>query len=133
MADVQDPRLQIVNAIAELTRSMADITEVLGSAIAGLLEEIHKFRTSIERRVADIDYNNRARALNRSVSKPDHIIRQLKNIVYHHPIALPRTLGDLHALPTHDVVRFLRELGEVPRGSDDQLKTQLIECIGIGT
>ncbi|KAI1423207.1 hypothetical protein F5Y12DRAFT_758639 [Xylaria sp. FL1777] len=118
MADMKtELRREMADMKTELRREMADMKTELRREMADMKTELRADIHSLELRIDDMDYNNRARLFNsRSpITRPDSIIRPLKNTTKHEVVLLPGTVRELEALRVADVEEYLAALGEVPQ------------------
>ncbi|TGJ83295.1 hypothetical protein E0Z10_g5438 [Xylaria hypoxylon] len=141
----------VATMTTNLNTAVATMTTNLDTAIANLRQEMQgtfrqeiqgtfrqemrNMQNSIERsidlRLGDLEYNNRARALNSTALRPDSTIRPLKNTTTHQVVDLPQTVRHLNGLRMIDAEHYLEALGQVPVGNAEEKKTQLKDFLGI--
>ncbi|KAI0550158.1 hypothetical protein F4679DRAFT_573153 [Xylaria curta] len=129
------------DVVAILTRSIADVRKEVRKEMQTFREEMRRemreemqdMRSSMEGRLEDVDYNNKARALNSMAIKAECTIRPLKNITTREVVALPQTMKQLNELRVGEVEGDLEALGQVPVGSEEEKKIQLKEFLGISS
>ncbi|KAI0410425.1 hypothetical protein F5X98DRAFT_359596 [Xylaria grammica] len=117
----------------EMETMRTELREEMQTMRTELREEMQAMGDSLELRMDDIDYNNRARAFNSKTvaTRPDSVIRPLRNITTHQVVSVPATIQELDALLTDDVKKCLEAFDQVPLVSAVEKKAQLKEYLGL--
>ncbi|KAI0411463.1 hypothetical protein F5X98DRAFT_380723 [Xylaria grammica] len=112
-------------AVAGLTTQVADLT----TQVADIRRDMVDMGDSFGRRLDDFDFNNRARVLNSTATRPDGGLLPLRNTTTHELVELPATVAHLNALTGVAIDELLRALGQEPAARHK--KSQLKAFIGV--
>ncbi|RWA10943.1 hypothetical protein EKO27_g4169 [Xylaria grammica] len=132
-----------VDGFTSLQQSIDRLTESFNTAVAGLTTQVANLTTQVAdirrdmadmgdsfgRRLDDFDFNNRARVLNSTATRPDGGLLPLRNTTTHELVELPATVAHLNALTGVAIDELLRALGQEPAARHK--KSQLKAFIGV--
>ncbi|KAI0508913.1 hypothetical protein F5B22DRAFT_380956 [Xylaria bambusicola] len=121
----------ILDAIAALNNTVNTAVASINTSVAQLRTEMQEMGRSLGHRMDDLDFNSRARTSNSGATRAESIIHPLRNTTTHEVVDLPRTVKDLFSLRVPEVEQYLRDLGQVPVGNEDEKKAQLNDYLGI--